>query len=164
VTAPGHPRIRIPDTPFPPTSYHRLTYCRYGGPSHPLPKCDEPDSGKEQTYPIPGRGCTRQYLRASRQGRASLHRVSLSGSSAQLLVPFSLAQVPQPIATLPTEEQFWMNDQHGRRKPNADFLRHHFIHEGRLTEDQAVAILRLCKDLLASEPNMLKVRSPVTGM
>jgi hypothetical protein len=80
------------------------------------------------------------------------------------LCPFFLAQVPQPIATLPTEEQFWMNDQHGRRKPNAEFLRHHFIHEGRLTEDQAVAILRLSKDLLASEPNMLKVRSPVTGM
>jgi serine/threonine-protein phosphatase 2B catalytic subunit len=57
-----------------------------------------------------------------------------------------------------------MNDQHGRRKPNAEFLRDHFIHEGRLTEDQALAILRQCTDVLAAEPNLLKVKSPVTGM
>ena len=57
-----------------------------------------------------------------------------------------------------------MNDQHGRRKPNAEFLREHFIHEGRLTEVQALAILRQCTDVLTTEPNVLKVKSPVTGM
>ncbi|KAH9177624.1 Metallo-dependent phosphatase [Lactarius sanguifluus] len=70
--------------------------------------------------------------------------------------------VPQPAASRPTEEQFWMNDQHGRRRPNAEFLREHFIHEGRLTEVQALAILRQCTDILTAEPNVLKVKSPVT--
>jgi serine/threonine-protein phosphatase 2B catalytic subunit len=57
-----------------------------------------------------------------------------------------------------------MFDSHGHRKPNAEFLREHFLREGRLTEDQALTILRLSTDLLSSEPNMLKVKSPVTGM
>lgn len=57
-----------------------------------------------------------------------------------------------------------MIDQHGRRKLNADFLREHFIREGRLTETQALTILRQATDLLATEPNVLKVKSPVTGM
>jgi len=57
-----------------------------------------------------------------------------------------------------------MIDQHGRRKPNADLLREHFLREGRLTEPQALAILRQATDLLTTEPNVLKVKSPVTGM
>lgn len=57
-----------------------------------------------------------------------------------------------------------MIDQHGRRKPNADFLREHFIREGRLTETQALAILRQATDVLTPEPNILRVKSPVTGM
>jgi serine/threonine-protein phosphatase 2B catalytic subunit len=57
-----------------------------------------------------------------------------------------------------------MIDQRGRRKPNADVLREHFIREGRLTEVQALALLRQATDLLTTEPNVLKVKSPVTGM
>lgn len=57
-----------------------------------------------------------------------------------------------------------MIDQHGRRRPNHDFLRGHFLREGRLTEVQALAILRQATDMLTSEPNVLKVTSPVTGM
>jgi serine/threonine-protein phosphatase 2B catalytic subunit len=57
-----------------------------------------------------------------------------------------------------------MIDQYGRRKPNAEFLRGHFLHEGRLTEIQALSILRQATDLLTTEPNVLKVKSPVTGM
>ncbi|KAI0002543.1 Metallo-dependent phosphatase-like protein [Russula compacta] len=70
--------------------------------------------------------------------------------------------VPQPMTACPTDDQFWMIDQHGRRKPNAEFLREHFIREGRLTEDQALAILRQCTDVLTAEPNVLRVKSPVT--
>jgi hypothetical protein len=84
--------------------------------------------------------------------------------SALPFYPFLLAQVPQPVATRPTDEQFWVSDHHGRRKPNPDFLRDHFLHEGRLTEDQALVILRLCGELMSSEPNVLRVKSPVTGM
>ena len=57
-----------------------------------------------------------------------------------------------------------MIDQHGRRKPNPDFLREHFLREGRLTEIQALALLRQATDMLTTEPNVLKVKSPVTGM
>jgi hypothetical protein len=85
-----------------------------------------------------------------------------STTSAQSVVCFS--QVAQPVASRPTEEQFWMNDQYGRRKPNAELLRDHFLHEGRLTEVQALAILRQSTDVLAAEPNVLKVKSPMTGM
>jgi len=68
------------------------------------------------------------------------------------------------VRTPPTDEQLWIIDQHGRRKPNADFLRDHFLREGRLTEIQALAILRLATDMLTTEPNVLRVKSPVTGM
>jgi serine/threonine-protein phosphatase 2B catalytic subunit len=68
------------------------------------------------------------------------------------------------VLALPTDEEFWATDQQGNQKPNPEFLREHFFHEGRLTEDQALAVLRLCRDLLASEPNVLRVKSPVTGM
>lgn len=73
-------------------------------------------------------------------------------------------QVRQPATSRPTDEQLWTTDRHGRKKPNPEFLREHFIHEGRLTEDQALAILRQSTDVLATEPNVLKVKSPVTGV
>jgi hypothetical protein len=57
-----------------------------------------------------------------------------------------------------------MIDQHGRRKPNANFLRDHFLREGRVTEVQALTILRQVTDMLTMEPNILRVNSPVTGM
>jgi serine/threonine-protein phosphatase 2B catalytic subunit len=57
-----------------------------------------------------------------------------------------------------------MNDQHGHRKPNAELLRDHFLHEGRLTEVQALVILRQITDVLTTEPNVLRVNSPMTGM
>ncbi|KAI9451336.1 Metallo-dependent phosphatase [Russula earlei] len=72
------------------------------------------------------------------------------------------SKVPQPVVARPTHEQFWTNDRHGRRKPNPEFLREHFLREGRVTEDQALAILRQSTDLLMTERNVLKVTSPVT--
>lgn len=71
--------------------------------------------------------------------------------------------VPMPAAFVPTDEQLFMNDAYGRRRPNPDFLREHFLREGRLTLEQALTILRQTTDLLAAEPNILNVRSPVTG-
>jgi len=56
-----------------------------------------------------------------------------------------------------------MRDPNGRQKPNPDFLRDHFLREGRLTEQQALTILRMATALLTSEPNVLMVPSPVTG-
>lgn len=47
--------------------------------------------------------------------------------------------------------------------PNLDFMRAHFLSEGRLTEQQAIYILERATDLLSREPNLLSVPSPVTG-
>ncbi|KAI0047889.1 Metallo-dependent phosphatase [Auriscalpium vulgare] len=82
-------------------------------------------------------------------------------------VPFDVTarqvpSVPPPAAFLPTEEQFYKIDGHGRRKPSHEFLKEHFLREGRLTEDQALTILRQATDMLSAEPNILRVRSPVT--
>ncbi|KAF8266218.1 Metallo-dependent phosphatase [Lactarius quietus] len=96
----------------------------------------------------------------------ALHQIQEKGNSTRPVdVPPDtyerhVKHVPQPVASRPTEEQFWMNDQQGRRKPNAEFLRQHFIHEGRLTEVQALALLHQCTTVLAAEPNVLKVKSP----
>lgn len=71
-------------------------------------------------------------------------------------------EVPELATFKPTDEQFFIHDSHGRRRPNPEFLREHFLREGRLTTEQAVTILRQATDLLASETNILEVRSPVT--
>ncbi|TFY68094.1 hypothetical protein EVG20_g3697 [Dentipellis fragilis] len=70
--------------------------------------------------------------------------------------------VQEPATLKPTEEQFFMLDQHGRRLPNPDFLRQHFLREGRLTEEQTLGILSQATEMLSLEANILKVRSPVT--
>jgi len=47
--------------------------------------------------------------------------------------------------------------------PNADFLKQHFFHEGRLTEAQALCILQKATTLLSREPSLVNVESPVTS-
>lgn len=71
--------------------------------------------------------------------------------------------VPPPATTKPTDDQFFVYDRHGAVMPNAEFLRVHFLREGRLTEQQAIFILERATQLLSREPNMLAVQSPVTG-
>lgn len=51
----------------------------------------------------------------------------------------------------------------GTRKPNIEFLKDHFFHEGRLTEEQAMWILEETTKLMSKEPNLLRVKGPVTG-
>ena len=72
--------------------------------------------------------------------------------------------VPPPAAYKPTDEQFYATDSRGRRKPNHEFIREHFLREGRLREDHVMTILRQATDLLSVEANVLKVKSPVTGV
>ncbi|KAI0036335.1 Metallo-dependent phosphatase [Vararia minispora EC-137] len=74
-------------------------------------------------------------------------------------------QVPSvqpPITSTPPDEQLYTNDSYGRRRPSPQFIRQHFLREGRLREDQALAILRQATDVLSAEANVLKVKSPVT--
>jgi serine/threonine-protein phosphatase 2B catalytic subunit len=54
-------------------------------------------------------------------------------------------------------------DEHGGRRPDAEFLKDHFFREGRLTEAQALFILEEATDMLEKEPNMLEVAGPVTS-
>ncbi|KAI0828560.1 Metallo-dependent phosphatase [Trametes gibbosa] len=71
--------------------------------------------------------------------------------------------VPPPATQLPTDAQFYVRDPHtGRDRPNVEFLREHFLREGRLSHDQAMFILDQTTDLMSREPNLLQVPSPVT--
>ncbi|CUM47123.1 uncharacterized protein AC631_03508 [Debaryomyces fabryi] len=66
--------------------------------------------------------------------------------------------VEPPASFKPTDQQLFLPNG----LPNCEFLKNHFIHEGRLHEEQAIRILRDASDLLASEPNLLDVPAPVT--
>jgi hypothetical protein len=68
--------------------------------------------------------------------------------------------VDHPATNKPTDEQFFAKD---RKTPDLDFIRAHFLAEGKLTEEQAIYILGMATDLLSREPNLLSVASPVTG-
>jgi serine/threonine-protein phosphatase 2B catalytic subunit len=72
-------------------------------------------------------------------------------------------QVPPPATKKPTEAEFFAADAAGERKPNHAFLKEHFFKEGRLEEEQALYIVNRATRLLAKEPNMVEVKSPVTG-
>ena len=72
--------------------------------------------------------------------------------------------VPPPAAYIPTDEQLFTTDPRGRRRPSHEFIREHFLREGRLREDHVMSILQQATSLLASEANVLKVKSPVTGV
>jgi hypothetical protein len=89
--------------------------------------------------------------------------VSLASRPSFLFSFVLYRQVPQPAASRPTDDQFYVPDENGNRKPNGQFLKQHFFHEGRLTEDQALFILEEATALLAMEPNLVDVASPVTS-
>lgn len=74
-----------------------------------------------------------------------------------------VANVPHPATNRPTEKEFFTYDRNGFKIPNLDFIRQHFLDEGKLTEEQAIYILERATDLLSREPNLLSVPSPVTG-
>ncbi|KAK8186903.1 serine/threonine-protein phosphatase 2B catalytic subunit A1 [Phyllosticta capitalensis] len=68
--------------------------------------------------------------------------------------------VQAPAVATPTAEQFWApNDS---SKPNINFLKQHFYREGRLTEEQALWIIRKGTEVLKSEPNLLEMDAPIT--
>ncbi|KAL7716292.1 Serine/threonine-protein phosphatase [Entamoeba marina] len=45
--------------------------------------------------------------------------------------------------------------------PNLKYLRQHLIHQGRLTQEAALALIRQARDLFKNEPNLLTVYAPV---
>jgi serine/threonine-protein phosphatase 2B catalytic subunit len=71
-----------------------------------------------------------------------------------------LQDVQAPAFHPPTQEQFL--SPHDRNKPNLQFLKNHFYREGRLTEEQALWILRKGTEVLRAEPNLLEMDAPIT--
>ncbi|KAL1896534.1 3',5'-cyclic-nucleotide phosphodiesterase (PDEase) (3':5'-CNP) [Sporothrix stenoceras] len=68
--------------------------------------------------------------------------------------------VQAPATYKPTDEQFFHDETH--TKPDIAFLKQHFYREGRLTEEQALFILRKGTELLRAEPNLLEMDAPIT--
>ncbi|KAI8816163.1 Metallo-dependent phosphatase-like protein [Fimicolochytrium jonesii] len=68
--------------------------------------------------------------------------------------------VPPPAVHKPTEEEFWSKKDPS--KPDHEFLRNHFFREGRLTQEQALRIIKRGTELLKEEPNLLDVEAPIT--
>ena len=69
--------------------------------------------------------------------------------------------VQAPAMQPPTDEQFWAPGTN-RTKPNLAFLKQHFCREGRVTEEQALWIIKAGTDLLKAEPNLLEMDAPIT--
>lgn len=64
-----------------------------------------------------------------------------------------------PIANFkPTNDQLFLKTG----VPNIEFLKQHFLQEGRLTEEQTIKILEMAGDVFRKEPNLLQVPAPVT--
>ena len=70
------------------------------------------------------------------------------------------SDVQAPAFHPPTDEQFFSPQD--RTKPNIQFLKQHFYREGRLTEQQALWILKKGAEILRSEPNLLEMDAPIT--
>ncbi|KAK9769246.1 putative Calcineurin A CNA1 [Seiridium cardinale] len=78
----------------------------------------------------------------------------LCDSSCPLFALFAIAVANQ------SDEQFFEDDS--QEKPNITFLKQHFYREGRLTEEQALWIIRKGTELLRAEPNLLEMDAPIT--
>ncbi|KAL1890174.1 3',5'-cyclic-nucleotide phosphodiesterase (PDEase) (3':5'-CNP) [Ceratocystis pirilliformis] len=68
--------------------------------------------------------------------------------------------VQAPAMFKPTPEQFFHDES--QTKPNITFLKQHFYREGRLTEEQALWILKEGTKILHAEPNLLEMDAPIT--
>ncbi|BGP16972.1 hypothetical protein JCM10213_007418 [Rhodosporidiobolus nylandii] len=69
-------------------------------------------------------------------------------------------QVQAPAMRVPSDDDFYADAE--RTKPDIAFLKNHFYREGRLTEEQALFILRTTSEILRAEPNLLEVDAPIT--
>lgn len=69
-------------------------------------------------------------------------------------------EVQAPASNTPSDESFWSPEDPS--KPNLQFLRQHFYREGRLSEEQALWIIKKGTEVLRSEPNLLEMDAPIT--
>ncbi|KAJ1722403.1 3',5'-cyclic-nucleotide phosphodiesterase (PDEase) (3':5'-CNP) [Coemansia biformis] len=81
---------------------------------------------------------------------------SQDASTTERAVP----DVPYPATEIPDHDQvFEAGDE---RRPQCALLRDHFFREGRLREQDALAIIREATQVLRAEPTLLTLSSPVT--
>ncbi|AOA69021.1 Calcineurin A [Komagataella phaffii GS115] len=69
-----------------------------------------------------------------------------------------VSSVPPPIATKPSDSELFLENG----LPDHEFLRTHFIGQGRLHEYQAIRIIEMATSQFIKEPNLLEVPAPVT--
>ncbi|KAI0028910.1 Metallo-dependent phosphatase-like protein, partial [Vararia minispora EC-137] len=69
-------------------------------------------------------------------------------------------QVAAPSREIPTDAQLFIDGN--RSRPNVAFLRDHFFHQGRLSEEHAIYLIEKGTEILRSEPNIITVEAPVT--
>ncbi|PVF96761.1 Metallo-dependent phosphatase [Serendipita vermifera] len=69
----------------------------------------------------------------------------------------------KPPKGIPSDEEFYEAElEDGLRVPNTVFLREHFYHEGRLSEDQTIFLLQRVTEIFRKESNVLRLYGPVT--
>ena len=66
-----------------------------------------------------------------------------------------------PAVGVPSQDKFWSSERPGY--PNLQFLKEHFYHEGRLSEEQAIYIINKGTEIFKQEPNLLHLAAPITG-
>jgi len=121
------------------------------------------------TQEPPRRESQRSYIRSAAYQIAHTPKTApqeFPGSFEESTPDYTERQVknvPHPATNRPKDEEFFTYDRNRVLIPNLDFIREHFLAEGRLTEEQAIYILERTTDLLSREPNLLSVPSPVTG-
>ncbi|KAF9579008.1 3',5'-cyclic-nucleotide phosphodiesterase (PDEase) (3':5'-CNP) [Lunasporangiospora selenospora] len=68
--------------------------------------------------------------------------------------------VQAPAVHIPTDDLFFSKEFPER--PDIEFLKDHFFREGRISEEQALYILKKGTEILRNEPNLLEVDAPIT--
>ena len=77
------------------------------------------------------------------------------------LIFISLEEQP-PASFIPTDEQFYSKKD--PTKPDLEFMKNHFLREGRLSIEQALYILKKGTAILKAEETLLELESPLTGI
>ena len=66
--------------------------------------------------------------------------------------------LPPPVSHKPRDEDLF--DPEGR--VNLDYMKNHFLREGRLTPQQALKVINAATEVFKTEPNVLDIDSPLT--
>lgn len=71
-------------------------------------------------------------------------------------------EIPPPATNIPTDTELFSSKE--AVKVDLSFMKNHFIHEGRLSNSQALEIIKKATVLLKAEPTLLDLEAPLTGL